>query len=151
MRAHLPLLVLALSLSPSAFTQTNPAAPTFQAGEWQVSSTVTPAVGQPVHRQVSVCANSADQAWQNSTPNATCSKPSLTAIPGGYTITLACSGGGGPVQWSSNSTIHETFSKDGSGFQANGSTTTTVSYAGQPPMTTSGTIQSTGSRVGDCK
>ncbi|MGC8550519.1 MAG: DUF3617 domain-containing protein [Acidobacteriaceae bacterium] len=123
----------------------------FQPGEWQIQSTVTPSVGHPVHNQTSVCAKSAGQTWQAKSRNQTCSPPTLTAISNGYNIKLACSGGAGPVQWKSISNINETFSNGGSHLQASGTTTTTVSYAGHAPMTSSAKILATGERTGACK
>jgi hypothetical protein len=151
MKAYFPFSLVVLALMIPAFAHAQAAPPQFKPGEWQIDSTVTPAVGHPVHRTVDVCAKSAGQAWQTSTANQTCSAPALTPITGGYTITLSCTGGAGPVQWKSSSTVHEIFSDGGASFQATGKTTTTVSYAGHAPMTTSATMQSTGKRTGPCK
>ena len=123
----------------------------FQPGKWQINSIVTPSMGRPVHKQISVCAKSAGQTWQAKSRNQTCSAPTLTAISNGYNIKLACNGGAGPVQWKSISNIHETFSNGGSNLQASGTTTTTVSYAGHAPMTSSAKILATGERTGACK
>lgn len=151
MKARFLFLAAVFTLLIVPFTHAQAANAQFQPGEWQIISTVTPSVGHPVHHQTTVCARSASQAWQNGTPNQTCSAPALTAIPGGYSINLSCAGGAGPVQWKSISTIHETFSNGGASLQATGSTTTTVSYSGHAPMTSSATLQATGTRVGACK
>lgn len=123
----------------------------FQPGEWQIHSIVTPSPGKPIQRQVSVCATSASQTWQAGTANQKCSQPTLTAIANGYNIQIHCAGGAGPVQWKSLSSIEETFSNGGTDLQASGTTTTTVSYAGHPPMTSSATLHATGHRSGICK
>jgi hypothetical protein len=123
----------------------------FQPGEWQIESTVTPSVGNPVHRQVSICAQSAGQTWQSGTANQSCTAPTVTAIAGGYNIKLNCTGGAGPVQWKSASSIRETFSNGGRTFDASGTTTTTVSYAGHAPMTSSAALHAMGKRTGACK
>lgn len=151
MKARFPFFLAVCTLLLPAFAHAQARPPKFQPGEWQIHTTVTPSVGHPVSRTVNVCAKNASDTWHMKNANQTCSAPAITAIPGGYTITLSCSGGEGPVQWKSASTIHETFSNDGAGFKATGNTTTTVSYAGHAPMTSSATMQSTGTRTGSCK
>lgn len=136
-----------LSFSSSARAQ----AATFQPGEWQINSTVTPSIGNPVHRDISVCAKNAGQPWQAESRHQKCSPPKITAISNGYNIQLSCSGGTGPVQWKSISNIHETFSNSGSNLKASGTTTTTVSYPGHAPMTSSAKLLATGKRTGSCK
>jgi len=141
-----------IALLPLSFlTSSDAATVTFQPGRWQINSTVTPSIGQPIHQEITVCAQNAGQTWQSGTRNQTCSNPTLTAIPNGYNIKLTCTGGAGPVQWKSASDIHETFSNTGSSLQASGTTTTTVSYAGHAPMTSSAKILATGKRTGTCK
>lgn len=151
MKASFVFLCASLTLLMAPLTHAQTAGTHFQPGEWQISSTVTPSVGHPVHRQVNVCAKSAGQAWQTSSANQKCAAPSLTAITNGFDVKISCSGGAGPVQWKSASNIQETFSHSGSDFHATGTTTTTLSYAGHAPMTTSATLDATGKRTGACQ
>jgi hypothetical protein len=151
MKSFYCCLVALLSASVLATPRVHAATPTFQPGEWQINSTVTPSTGRPMHREISVCAKSAGQTWQAQSRNQKCSAPTLTTISNGYNIKLSCSGGAGPVEWKSISNIDETFSNGGLDLQASGTTTTTVSYPGHSPMTSSAKILATGKRTGACK
>ena len=147
----IPTFLLALSwvAIPAAHAQS--AQPNFKPGQWQVTSTVTPSIGKPVHKTVTVCAKNHGDLWNQPHPGQQCSAPQVTSIPSGYNVKIQCSGGAGPVQWKMSSSVDETLSADGNSFQANGTTTSETTLPGRPPMQVSATMQSTGKLLGACK
>lgn len=143
------LLALPLAALPAARAQSAP--PKFQTGQWQITSTVTPSMGKPVHQTVTVCAKDHSDLWNQHHTGQQCSTPQVTSIANGYNVKIQCGGGAGPVQWKMTSSVDETFSASGDSFQATGTTTSETTLPGHPPMQISATMQSTGKRLGTCK
>ena len=144
-------VLLALPLAAFTAAHAQSAQPNFKPGQWQVTSTVTPSIGKPVHNTTTVCAKGSGDFWKKSNPGQQCSAPQVTSIANGYNVKIQCSGGAGPVQWKMSSSVDETFSADGASFQATGSTSSETLLPGRPPMQVSATMQSTGKRLGACK
>ena len=146
-----PLAILILMLPFAAVSSPAQTAKTqFQPGEWQTDSTVTPSLGKPLHRTITVCANQSGDFWNRPQPGQQCDAPQVTAIANGYNVKLHCSGSAGPVQWKMDSSINETFAANGNTFQATGTTNSQTILPGRPPMQASATILSTGKRIGPC-
>ena len=143
---HTRLLIPAFLL-PAALAQT-PAAP-FKPGQWKIDSTVT-ASGRSISSQQTVCANNTSDFWSHQQPNLQCDAPAVSSVAAGVRVQIACHGGTGPVSWSMQSTVTETFNSDGTSFTATGSTTTTTTVPGNGPITATATSQSHGTYLGSC-
>ena len=126
------------------------AAGRLKAGAWQVRSLVTPSMGSPVNSTVHVCATKASDFWTRSRPGMSCDAPTVTENGSSVHVELRCKGSAGPVTWTAQTLVDETFNAQGSGFHATGKTTTTTVMPGGNPMTATATMVAGGTYDGAC-
>lgn len=147
---RIAIIALSLPLAALSFSHAQNQRPRFQPGEWQINSIVTLSTGGRTNSQITTCINQAGDFWKQTQPGMQCEAPVVAPIPNGYNVKIRCNGAAGPAQWKMESNINETFSGDGTSFQATGTTATQTTVPGQPPMQAMARIQSTGKRTGPC-
>jgi hypothetical protein len=143
------LLALGAALGPGDALAQKPVIP-FQPGEWKINLTMVLNNGKPVNSQMQVCAKKPEDAWNQKRPGQSCDPVQVTQVPGGARIRIHCKMASGPVVSESKVDMLTHFASDGQSYTENGTSESSTTMPGHPPMVMKIQLQGTGTRLGPC-
>ncbi|MHB8302105.1 MAG: DUF3617 domain-containing protein [Acidobacteriaceae bacterium] len=122
----------------------------FQSGEWKVNLTMVLNNGKPMNTETEVCAANPQDAWNPKRPGQICDPIQLTPVANGFHMQMHCKGGSGPVVTEIHVDMMTHFAKDGQSYTEDGTSTSSTTMPGRPPMVMSIQMKGQGTRVGPC-
>lgn len=142
-------LCVVMGLSPSGALAQNPKLP-FQSGEWKINMTMVLNNGKPMSTEMEVCAANPQDAWKQKRPGQICDPVQFTQTASGYHVQMHCKGGNGSVVTETHVDMMTHFAKDGQSYTEDGTSTSSTSMPGHPPMVMSIQMKGQGARIGPC-
>ncbi|MHB8389824.1 MAG: DUF3617 domain-containing protein [Acidobacteriaceae bacterium] len=122
----------------------------FQPGEWNVNLTMVLNNGKPMNTEMRVCAANPEDAWNQKRPGQICDPVQFTRVPGGVHVQIHCKGGSGQVVTEMHVDMMTHFSSDGASYTENGTSTSSTTMLGHPPMVMNIQMKGQGKRIGPC-
>lgn len=123
----------------------------FKPGEWKVNVTVVVNNGKSMTNQRQVCMGNPEETLQQKRPGQSCDPVKFTqASGGGVQIQMHCKSGSGQVMMEMNTDMMTHFSSNGESYTESGTSTSSTTMPGRPPMVMKIQIQGSGTRVGSC-
>ena len=122
----------------------------FQPGEWNVNLTMVLNNGKPMNTEMRVCAANPEDAWNQKRPGQICDPVQFTRVPGGVHVQVHCKGGSGQVVTEMHVDMMTHFSSDGASYTENGTSTSSTTMLGHPPMVMNIQMKGQGKRIGPC-
>ncbi|MHB1743529.1 MAG: DUF3617 domain-containing protein [Acidobacteriaceae bacterium] len=122
----------------------------FQPGEWKVNLTMVLNNGKPMNTEMQVCAAKPGDAWNQKRPGQNCDPVQFTPVPGGVHVQVHCKGGSGQVVTEMHVDMLTHFSSDGTSYTESGTSTSSTTMPGRPPMVMSIQMKGQGTRIGPC-
>ena len=122
----------------------------FQPGEWNVNLTIVLNNGKPMNTEMRVCAANPEDAWNQKRPGQICDPVQFTRVPGGVHVQVHCKGGSGQVVTEMHVDMMTHFSSDGASYTENGTSTSSTTMLGHPPMVMNIQMKGQGKRIGPC-
>ncbi len=127
----------------------NPNVP-FKPGEWKVNLTMVLNNGKPMNTETQVCAAKPEEAWNQKRPGQLCDPVKLTPVSGGFHMQMHCKGGSGQIVTEMHIDMMTHFSSNGESYTETGTSTSSTTIPGRPPMVMSIQMKGQGTRIGAC-
>ncbi len=122
----------------------------FKPGEWKINVTMVLNNGKPMNTEMQVCAKDPQDAWQQKRPGQTCDPIQFTPVADGVHVQMHCKAATGQVVTEMHIDMMTHFSSDGESYTESGTSTSSTTIPGRPPMIMNIQMKGQGNRTGPC-
>jgi hypothetical protein len=122
----------------------------FKPGEWKIQTTAITGNSGSNSYTTEICASNPKDTWKSRTSNVTCDPAQTAEKPDGLHIAVHCQGGN--QMFHMDIQVHYLYliSPDGERFTGNGTSDTSITVNGRPPIVEKTLLKVQGSRIGSC-
>ncbi len=128
----------------------NPDVP-FKPGEWKVNLTMVLNNGKTMNSQTQLCLANPEDAWQQKRADQVCGPVQLTpAGSGAIRVQIHCKGGASQIVTEMHIDMLAHFSSNGESYTESGTSTSSTTILGRPPLVMNIATKEQGTRIGAC-